>query len=209
MAEETKVEETTEQNATVEEIDYAKELEETQRKAEAARLGFASRKARKEIEQPTEELESNDEIADKVLAKILPAINSATQSNLIESKLNSLAGDNQALKSLIKYHMDNTVNSSLDLNERAEAAYAIANKKVIAKTLKEINTATQNRSQISNIGQGANQDTYARPNSNTVSDAQKTALKAQAEAIGRGAGWSQKQKDDFVTKAIENLARAR
>jgi hypothetical protein len=44
--------------------------------------------------------------------------------------------------------MDNTVNPSLGLDERAEAAYAIANKKVIAKTLSEINIAQKNRANI-------------------------------------------------------------
>ena len=213
MADEIKVEETTVENATQEvtqpeeEVDYDKELEQAQKEAESRRLGYAIRHAKQDVEAETEpEQDQSDLIAEKVLNKVLPVLNSATQSNLIEGKLDELSGGNDALKKLIRFHMDNTVNPTLDLNSRLEAAHAIANKKVIAKTVKEINIAQKNRSQIVNTGEGASTELKQSPGSNVLSDNQKAEIRRQAESIGRQAQWGEKEKARFIADAEKRLA---
>jgi hypothetical protein len=216
MAEENKVEtvetkvETveTEQPAPVEEIDYDKELKEAQEKADTNRLGYAVRQAKKEIErvEPDVQEDNSDDIAAKVIQKILPALQSATQSNLIESKLEELSGGNDSLKRSIKWHMENSVNPSLDFNERAEAAHAIANKKVIAKTLKEINLAQKTRANIVGIGEGSSTEVNAKPGDNVLSDNQVNDLKKIARQINLKPG---KETDDFVANARKNLLNSR
>lgn len=217
MADEERVE-TTEQNATVEEVkpeekleevDYTAELKQAEQEAESRRLGYAIRHAKKDVEAETEqeaEQDQSDVIAEKVLNRVLPVINSATQSNLLEGKLEDLSGGNDALKKLIRFHMDNTVNPTLDINSRLDAAYAIANKKVIAKTVKEINLAQKNRSQIVNTGEGASTETNQLPGSNVLSDNQKAELRRQAESIGRHAQWGEKEKARFIAEAEKRLA---
>ena len=207
MAEETKVEivETTEQNATVEaekavEIDYDKELQEEQARREANALGYAARKAISV--EPTVEETSSKDIADEVIKRILPVINSATQSNLIESKIDSMSGGNESLKRSIKWHMENSVNPSLDVNERAEAAYAIANKSVISKTLKEINIAQKNRVNIVGVGEGSSTEVHAQPGDNTLSTEQLNKLKGIAKGMNLKPG---KETDDFIARAKQNL----
>lgn len=185
MAEDTiKVEEATEQSATVEtnEVDYDKELEiaaEKQKNAEFATRRIAEKQVKKE-----EDNDDSDSIADKVIAKVLPALKLTAESSALEGKLDRVAGANESLKKLIKFHYENSVNPNMGMDERVEAAYAIANKKAIDKTVKEINVARTNRSQISNVGQGSNQETYSKPGQNVLSDAQINELKAKAKMWG-------------------------
>jgi hypothetical protein len=211
MEEETKVvEETTEpQTPVVEEIDYDADLLEAQKKAEENRLGYAARHAKQDVEMDVEpnmpEIDSSDEIADKVIKKILPVINSATQSNLIENKLNDLSGGNESLKRSIKWHMDNSINPELDLDERAEAAYAVANKKVIAKTLKEINIAQKNRVNIVGIGEGQSTEVQQKPGDNVLSEVQLNKLKQ----IARQNNWDQKTTETFINTTKQRLAQSK
>jgi hypothetical protein len=215
MAEETKVEtkvETT-QPATeqkveekveeVKEIDYDAELIEAQKKAEANKLGYAARKAKEEVEEEVKD--ESDDIADKVIKKILPVINSATQSNLMEGKLNELSGGNEALKRSIKWHMDNSVNPALDINERVEAAYAIANKKVIAKTLKEINIAQKNRANIVGVGEGTSTEVQQKPGVNVLSEVQLNRLKQIAKANN----WDAKTTEKFIQATQQKLSQSK
>jgi hypothetical protein len=204
MEEETKVEETVPQTPVVEEIDYDAELKEAQEKAESNRLAYAARKAIKDVEVEPE-VDNSDDIADKVIRKILPVINTATQSNLIDRKLEELSGGNESLKRSIKWHMDNSVNPSLDLHERAEAAYAIANRKVISKTLNEINIAQKNRVNIVGIGEGSSTEVQQRPGDNVLSENQMTELKK----IAKLSGFSPKQTEDFISKSKQRLAQSK
>lgn len=201
-----------EQNATVDEVDYVKELEEAKQRAEANRIGYAVRHAAKETQKDDEELPDTDKIAARVIERLTPVINSATQSNLVETRLNELSKGNDALKSLIRFHMDNTVNQTLPLADRVEAAYAIANKKVIAKTVQELNVAHQNRAQMITTGVGANQD-QIKPGTNLVSDEQRKQLEAKAEQFAQAANWPtsirEAKKKEFVENAIKSLAQAR
>lgn len=203
---ETKVEETeveTEQPATVE-VDYEKELNEAKKKAEDNRLGYAARKAKESIEPDVKE-DTSDDIAAKVIQKILPALNSASQSNLIEQKLEELSGGNDALKRSIRWHMENSVNPSLELHERAEAAYAIANRTVIAKTLKEINLAQKTKAHIVGVGEGSSTEVQQKPGDNVLSDAQIDRLKS----IARANNWDQKTTDKFIATTKQRLATSK
>jgi len=202
MEETTKVEETkVEPQTPVAEVDYDAELTEAQNKAEANKLGYAARKAKEEVVE-----ENNDEdIADRVIRKILPVINSATQSNLIETKLNELSGGNDSLKRSIKWHMENSVNPALDLSERAEAAYAIANKKVIAKTLKEINIAQKNRVNIVGIGEGSSTEVQQKPGDNALSENQLVKL----NQIARANNWDAKMTAKFIETTNQRLAQSK
>lgn len=200
MAEETtKVEETTTTPPVEnkEEVDYDKELEiaaEKQRNAE-----FASRRIAKKAEK--EESDNSDEdLADRVAAKILPKLQATAEFNALEINLDKKAQGNEGLKKLIKFHYDNSVNPNMDMNERMEAAYAIAQKKTIDKTVKEINIARTNRAQISNLGQGSNQEVYKQPGQNVLSDSQINELTAKAKA------WNLDPKK-FIENTIKRLSQ--
>ena len=186
------------------EIDYDKDLKEAQEKAEQNRLGYAARKAKESIELEPE-VDNSDDIANKVIQKILPVINSATQSNLIDKKLEELSGGNDALKRSIKWHMENSVNPSLDLNERAEAAYAIANKRVIAKTLKELNLAQKNRVNIVGIGEGSSTEVQQKPGDNVLSEAQVNKLRQ----IAKMNNWDAKTTETFINSTRQRLAQSK
>lgn len=203
MEVETKVEVPTEPQTPVEEKepDYDDELKQAQEKAEANRLAYAARKAKEEVIEE----DNSDDIADKVIRKILPVINSATQSNLIENKLTELSGGNESLKRSIKWHMENSVNSALDLNERAEAAYAIANKNVIAKTLKEINIAQKNRANIVGVGEGSSTEVQQKPGDNSLSEGQLNQLKK----IAKMNNWDAKTTEKFIDTTKQRLAQSR
>lgn len=216
MAEETKAEVLTEAEQPapvaeevkpVAEVDYDKELKEAQERAENNKLGYAARKAKESVEQELQEEQPNnsDEIAERVIRKILPVINQASQSNLIEQKLGELAGGNESLKRSIRWHMDNSVNPSLDLNERAEAAYAIANKTVIAKTLKEINLAHKNRANIVGVGEGSSTEVQAKPGDNVISESQMTRLRQIAKANN----WDVKTTEQFISTTKQRLAQSK
>jgi len=201
MAEETiKVEETTVENATQEvseELDYDKELEiaaEKQKNSEFAQRRIASKQS------AAEEDSKEDDIADRVAAKILPKLQATAESSALDIKLDKVAGANESLKKLIKFHYDNSVNPNMDMNERLEAAYAIANKKLVDKTVKEINVARTNRSQVSNIGQGSSQETYQKPGQNVLSDAQINDLKEKARM------WHLDEKK-FIENTIKRLSQ--
>jgi len=203
-----------ETNEITDEIDYEAELLKAQQDKDNRRLGYASRKARQEVEE-TPELEyaeepvdtmDYDSLADKVADRLKSTLDNATQSNLIETKLSEMSNGNDALKKLIRFHMDNTVNPTLSLNERIDASYAIANRKTITKKLNEINTSLKNRSQISNSGLGSSQEVLQKPGNNVISDNQMEDLQKQAEIIGKAANWTKEQKTKFIEKAIEKLA---
>lgn len=186
-------------------IDYDADLKESQERAEANKLGYAARKAKESVESESVEDTSGETIADQVIRRILPVINQATQSNHIEAKLEDLAGGNESLKRSIKWHMDNTVNPSLDINERAEAAYAIANKKVIAKTLSEINIAQKNRANIIGVGEGGSTEVPQKPGDNTLSEGQVVKLRQIAKANN----WDAKTTEKFIDSTRQRLAQSK
>lgn len=199
---ETKVEETTKQDATVKTneevvVDYDKELEEAA-KATHNEIGYELRHKNKDV--ATEEEEDDKPLTKKDLDKVVSTFKQAAESNSLEVKLDKVAGSNESLKKLIKFHIDNSVNPSLSLDAKVEAAYAIANKKLVDKTVKEINIAQQNRSQISNVGQGTNSETHAKPGQNVLSDSQINKLKEQHK------NWNLPGSvDDFIKKTIERM----
>ena len=195
-----KVEETTEQTATVEtkeeEVDYDQELVEAAEKQRNAE-GYAQRHAKKDVEV-TED--ADEALVNKVKSALLPELQKTAEANSLEIHLDKVAGSNESLKKLVRFHLDNSVNKDLPLGDRVEAAHAIANKKRIEKTVKEINVARQNRSQISNVGQGSNQETYSKPGQNVLSDNQINKLKEQHAA------WKLPGSvDDFIKKTIERM----
>lgn len=180
MAEETKVENSVEPTAEIapqgEEIDYDKELEEAATK-EANWQAGAQRIAKKQTEEePVEE-----DIATQVAAKLLPQLKSVAESSALDLRLDRVAGNNESLKKLVKFHYENSTNPNKDLQSRIDDAYAIANKKVIDKTVKEINVARAHTAQISNIGQGSNQEQYQKPGANVLSDNQLKELESMAD----------------------------
>lgn len=205
MAEETKVEQPTKQNATVEttaenEVDYEKELEVAAEKQKNAE--FAARRIAKKQEVEEPEVDPDEKLLKKFESRILPKLQATAESNALEIHLKEVAGDNESQKRLIRFHLDNTVNKDLPLRERVEAAYAIANKKLVDKTVKEINIAQQNRSQLSTVGQGSNQETYAQPGNNVLSENQINDLKA------KHAAWKLPgSADDFVKNTIKRLSQ--
>ena len=180
----------TEQPATVApEVDYEAELAKAEQQKEANRQGYAMR--HQKVEKPVEDEVDDDAVETERIRKtaaltaemLQPVIQQATQSNLIDNRLNELSGGNEPLKRLMKFHMDNSVNPSLSIQEKAEMAYAIANKATIEKKFKEANLATQNRQQISNVGQGSNTES-AKPGTNLLSEDQKNDLRKIARQIG-------------------------
>lgn len=202
MAEEI-VEKTTE-NATqeTEAVDYDKELEvaiSESAKKEEARKGFALRHKKDELEEESED--ESEKMAKKVASILLPQLQSTAEAGSLDVKLDKLAGGNETLKKLIKIKYENNTNPSQDMDSRLEDAFAIANKKVIEKKAKEINLSVQNRSQISNIGQGTNQETYQKPGENILSDAQINDLKKFAKA-------NNLDEKKFLEKAMQNLRTA-
>lgn len=202
MAEETKVEtETTEEIATQEEtVDYDKELAEAAEKQKNQE--FAARRIAKKAEQSDHESEESDDLADRVAAKILPALKQTAESSALEVFLDRKANGNESLKKLLRFNYENRTNPNLDIATRVEDAYAIANKKVVEKTVKEINVARTNRSQISNIGQGQSQETHKVPGQNVLSDAQINDLKAKHK------DWKLPGSvDDFIANTIKRLAQ--
>jgi hypothetical protein len=220
MAEEEKVIEetqTTEQPAPaekeeIEEVDYQKELEKATAEAEAnekARQGYALRHKKEESDQTNEYVsdeEKEDRLADKVVKKLTPIIQSTVDASSFDKKLGELANGNPALSQLIKLHFDKSTNPELPTNDRLEAAYAIANKRVIAKQIAEINIAQKNRQQIVSVGTGSSTETHQTPGSNALSDAQKIELKKRAEYLGKAVGWNEATKKKFIDDAEKQLA---
>ncbi len=181
-------------------LDYDKELEiaaEKQRNAEGAQR----RLAKKEVVEETEE-DPDERLLKKFESRVLPKLQATAESNSLEIHLEKVAGDNESLKKLVRFHIDNSVNKDLPLAERVDAAYAIANKKLVDKTVKEINVAQRNRSQISNVGQGQSQETYSKPGQNVLSDAQINMLKE------RHANWKLPGSvDDFIKETIKRMSQ--
>lgn len=191
----------------VEEVDYTAELALAVQSAaenEEKRQGYALRQAQKKEE--TESQDESDKIAERVIAKVLPALKSTAESSALDAKLEKIAGGNEARKKLIKFHFENSVNPNMDMDARLEAADAISNQKVLKKTVKELNIAQQNRSQISNAvgsGQGANQETHVKPGENIVSPEQLAEIKRRA----RLAGMDEKATNKFVEDATRALGK--
>jgi hypothetical protein len=196
----------TEQNATAEdtEVDYEKELETVTKKTKAE-IGYAQR--HKDDEKEIDD--KDDVLAEKVAGKLFPKLQAQQEKNLIDQRLETLSKGNQALKKLIQYHLENSVNPNLDLESRLDVAYAAANKKRIEKTAQEINIAQQNRGQLPSGNQGTSTETIKKPGANVVSDEQLKNLRHRADTIGRAAGWSEKQKEKFVEDAIAKLSSVR
>jgi hypothetical protein len=208
------VEKTEEKEAETEKVeavvdeDYQKELEEATAKVKAneeARKGYAQR--HQEVSQETEVIdeEKEDKLADKVVQKLTPIIQQTVESSNFDKRLSELSGGNPALAQLIKLHYDKSTNPNLPLEDRLEFAYAIANKKVIAKKVSEINIAQKNRQQIVNVGQGNSTETQQIPGSNSLSTLQKEELKKRADQLGRAAGWNEIQKKKFIDDAEKRL----
>lgn len=199
---------TTEQPATAdvtestEDVDYAKELETVTSKVRAQE-GYARR------HEKDDEAYSQEELAEKVAAKIFPKLQAQTEKTILSQRLETLSRGNDSLKKLIQYHLDNSVNPNLDLDARLDVAYAAATKKQLEKTASEIKLAQQNRSQVSNSGQGSSTEVQKKPGQNIVSDDQLAYLKKKAETIGGAAGWDAQRKEKFVEDAIRSLATTR
>lgn len=196
MAEEIKAEETVIQNATEEkneEVDYAKELEEAAIHTRND-LNAQKRIAKKEEDQT----DDSDDIAQKVISQVLPALKATAESSALEVMLEKKASGNESLKKLMRSHYENRTNPGLDMATRVEDAFAIANKKLVDKSIKEINIARQNRSQISNVGQGANTEQVLKPSSNVLSDAQLSELKLKAKR------WNLPEKE-FIEGALRRM----
>jgi hypothetical protein len=198
MADETKVDSTTEQNATAE-IDFDKDLREElarMERAEINRKGYEMRKSKKETTEPEDDENSEDKIADRILARILPTIEKSTTNITLETQLNQMTTD-PSLQKLIKHHFENSVAQVGTIQERLENAQAIALKKLIKKQANEINIASSNRAQISNMSMGTNTEPIAQPNQNKLSEAQINTLKAR--------GWD----DAKIKRFVETYERNR
>lgn len=205
MADETKVDSTTEQNATAE-IDFDKDLQEElarMERAEINRKGYEMRKGseargKKEATEPEDDENSDeDKIADRILARILPTIEKSTTNITLETQLNQMTTD-PSLQKLIKHHFENSVAPVGTIQERLENAQAIALKKLIKKQANEINIASSNRVQISNMSMGTNTEPIAQPNQNKLSEAQINTLKATR-------GWD----DAKIKRFVETYERNR
>jgi hypothetical protein len=209
--EELTIEETpvVEQPAPVEEeVDYQKELEKATAEAEAnekARQGYALRH-KEETQEYISDEDKEDRLADKVVKKLTPIIQSTVEQSSFDKQLGELANGNPALSQLIKLHYDKSTNPELPVTDRLEAAYAIANKRVIAKQIAEINVAQKNRQQIVNVGTGNSTETHQTPGSNALSEAQKIELKKRAEYLGKAVGWNEATKKKFIEDAEKQLA---
>jgi hypothetical protein len=202
MAEETKVEST--ENATqvveetkVDEVEAAIVAEiETFEKKEKNREGYNFRKTVEETQDIELEEEKVSRLVQKELSKVLPTIQASTEAILLEQKLNALT-DNPSMRKLIKLHFENSVNPGLgSVDERLEAAQAIATRKQTAKIMNELTVAAQNRSQIQNASQGSNSESRA-VSDGVLSDNQLNELKRR--------GWN----DEKITRFKQNLIKNR
>ena len=196
MADEIKVEtevETTEvATQDVVEADVVKEVEEFEKK-EKNREGFIKRKA-----QEVDDVEEDDKVTlavQKALDKVLPKIQASTESMVLDQKINSLS-ESPAVRKLIKLHFENTVNPDLgSIDERLEAAQAIATRKQTQKVMKELTVAAQNRSQIQNTSVGQNSEVKA-VSDGMLSDTQLNELKRR--------GWNDEKIIRFKKNLIKN-----
>lgn len=178
-------------------VDYDKELEAAVEKQKND--SFAKARIAKKQDEGEEDADDAP-VTKKDLAQVVSTLKQTAESSALEIKLEKVAGANESLKKLIKFHYDNSVNPNMGMEERMEAAYAIANKKAIDKSIKEINVARTNRSQVSNVGQGSNQETYSKPGQNVLSDAQINELKAKAKE------WHLDEKK-FIENTIKRLSQ--
>lgn len=191
-------EEKKDQLATDEGVDDVVDFDEETRKFEKKEHNkeFAQRRiADKEEKTPVMDEEA---FAEKIANRILPKIQAHTDSTLIDTKLDNLT-DDPALKKLIKFHLENTVNPSVgSIDDRLEIAYAAANRKKILKTVSELKTAQKNRQQIANNGQGQGTETQ-KVSDGLLADAQVKELKAR--------GWSEAKIERFKNNLAKNSGR--
>lgn len=185
----------------VKEVDYDAELKEAERKAQAET--FYQKRHEKDESKEDDSNDKSDDLADRVVAKILPKVQASVESTVLESKLETLSKGNQSLKKLIKFHLENSVNPNLDLDARLEIAYAAANKKNIERAASEINIANQNRSQISNLGQGANEGDGVKVKDNILSEEQIKELNHKADVYS----FNEKQRKNFIEGVRNRLAQ--
>lgn len=201
-AEDSKVDETTDQTATDEttkadEVDYEKELADEVEKFETAdrnREGYTKRKGKTEesVEKTQTELDDFEEKTRKALEKAaqayLPKLQATLAEDNVETIVNQLAPNNPAKQKLIKFHFENSVGLNGSLRERLENALLITDKKSILKTHKEMAVALQNRQGLSTTGQGTSTEGI-EVKDNFLSKDQLANLKAR--------GWDDKKIQRF------------
>lgn len=164
------------------EEDFDKDLEEVQRKTEA-QIGFERRQNLKSKEEK-DDAENEDDLADKVAKKLLPVIQAQNEKTLLETKL-SKWDSNPALKKLIQYHLEHTVNPNAgSLDERLEYAESNARRKILLKQASEITIATQNKKQIQNNSQGSGSASQAETKDKDFSAEQLADLEKRAKKLG-------------------------
>ena len=198
-AEETTVDETTDQVATDEpnKVDYDKELTEQIEQFETSernREGYAKRKGKTEeaVDQTQVELDDMEDRVSKAIERQLPKIIPKLQATLVEDNIdtivNQLAPNNPAKQKLLRFHFENSVGLNGSLRDRLENALLITDKKTILKTNKEMAVALQNRQGLSNTGQGTSTESM-EVQDNFLSKEQLNELKAK--------GWDAKKIQRF------------
>lgn len=197
MADEIKDEVTTESaEIATQEVDYDKELEDAA-KATRNQIGYERRQKKDEVGDDSQPITKKD------LAEVVNTFKQTVESGNLDTLLEKKANGNESLKKLMKTLYDTRTNPAADMSLRVDDAYAIANRKSIEKTVKEITVARENRSQVSNVGQGSNQETYQKPGSNIVSDSQRKEL----EKLGTNYGFSGKQLESFVEGSVKRMSQ--
>lgn len=184
----------------IEKPDFEKELEQEIAKIERVerdRAGYASRLARREKESAEfvdEEDAKVERLAQKMLEKVLPNLQASTLSATVDSYLRD---EDPGLAKLIRHHFDHSVSKELPFEDRIRIARAAAFSKTIEKQSSELKLASQNRSQISNIGQGSHSQSIAEVKDNILSKAQIQSLKDKGK------------NDQFIERLKQNLLKNR
>ena len=141
--------ETNPYKAELEKVQKA-EKEKTEKLSDLNKALAEERRLRKEAEQALEDNSNSSVVAEETDNKALEElkntlkgldqkITTLNEKTELESSLNSLAS-NEDEKTLIKYHLDNSVNPALSLKDRLLLAKTMANKHLVEEELKKVQT---------------------------------------------------------------------
>lgn len=170
-------------------IDYDKELEEFE-KAEHNRDGFSKRVSKKVTKNDDEDEDDDDKDEDKTTKKVsqqISVLREELAQDYIDAQLEKLTS-NPSEQRLIKLVYDSKIVKSgfgrAAILQDLEMAKAIANRRTILKTNKELAVALKSKKQPSGSGQGSGSG-EKEVKVDVLSPAQITSLKAR--------GWDDKK----------------
>lgn len=184
-------------------IDYAKELQDSLQREEKLKeerdnykKGMLLAKGKLKSEENTDEEANIEDRVQKAVNMAIEPLKQIISKPVIDTIIDSFT-DNPDKKQLIKFHYENSIKHTGTtpeaIKEDLENALLIADKKALAKKVKELSLSVANRSTISNNSQG----------SNSKADFKKEILSDEQIQTLRKRGW-----DDAKINAFkENLSK--